>query len=135
MIKQGFAIGNFKWYVMCFYNIATEENLREVNEALRAQGVDINQREKATEILKKPNTGYTHTDMANHSTIICVAQFSEYPELFSTIAHEIRHATNHIAEYYNVPLDSEDAAYLEGEIARNVYKAIALIICPKCNHD
>jgi len=34
----------------------------------------------------------------------------------NTIVHEAKHVQSHICEYYNVPEDSEEAAYLIGYI-------------------
>ena len=34
MISQGFHIGERDWYVMCYYDVHTEEELGEVYESL-----------------------------------------------------------------------------------------------------
>lgn len=39
--------------------------------------------------------------------------------------------TEHISDAYDVDSKSETSAYLQGEISRKMYEAVALTICPK----
>ena len=45
---------------------------------------------------------------------------------------ELKHAVEHISEYYDVCPRGEEAAYLQGEIARNMFAAAAFVVCPMC---
>lgn len=56
-------------------------------------------------------------------------------ELFDTIIHEIRHATDHIGEYYGLKGRGEDSAYLQGEISKRLFPAVAMAVCPKCHEE
>jgi hypothetical protein len=47
--------------------------------------------------------------------------------------HELKHCVEHISDYYGVNPKSETAAYLQGEIARNLFPAVAMAVCPKCH--
>ena len=55
-------------------------------------------------------------------------------EMFDTITHELKHVVEHISGYYGVDPKSETAAYLQGEIARNLFPAVAMAVCPTCHN-
>ena len=56
-------------------------------------------------------------------------------EMFDTIMHELKHCVEHISDYHGVSPKSEEAAYLQGEIARNLFPAVAMAVCPKCHKE
>lgn len=131
MIRQGFHVGRRDWYVMAYYDIRTAADLEDAHEALLAAGCA--EAETATEILARPDTGYTYTDFGEHLTIILVSHATSAEQMYDTIQHELKHATEHIGEYYGVPPRSEQAAYLQGEIARQMFAAAVFAVCPRCN--
>lgn len=47
--------------------------------------------------------------------------------------HEKRHVLAHIEYYYDVDPNSEEAAYLAGELGRLLFPAIAMSVCPNKN--
>lgn len=69
----------------------------------------------------------------NLATMLGQDYATDYDELFNTINHEISHATDHLCEVYGYPTHGEKSAYVNGEISKKMYKAVALSICPKCN--
>lgn len=135
MITQQFYIGNGKdrWKISAYYNIEFITDRDIVYGALTKNGCDEEKARKALRILSRENTGYTFTNFGNKETIVCASCSSDYDEMFSTITHEIKHVVEHISEYYEVDPKSEEAAYLQGEISKQMYKAVAMTICPKCN--
>lgn len=133
MVRQGFWIGDRDWWIIGYYNIKTQDDLNDIFNVLLASGSETEKARQAVKVLSKENTGYTFTNFNEHSTVVCASKASSYDEMFSTITHEIKHVTEHISEYYNVDSKSEKAAYLQGEISKQMYKAIALNICPICN--
>lgn len=135
MIKQGFYIGDRDWYVMVYYNINTDEDLDEITEALIASGQKAAYAQRVVNELMWPNTGYTLTKFGDHFTLICISQATSLDELYNTISHEVRHAADHIGSYYHISARGEESAYLQGEISRNMYEAVALLICPKFNQE
>lgn len=133
MIIQEFGIGNnFDWFVKVFYKINSSNDLQKVAEYLELANADFPTIEKAVETLQNINTGYTFTNFDKRTTIICISNANGYDELFSTITHELKHATEHISEYFNVDCKSEEAAYLQGELSKKMFKAIAMCFCPNC---
>ena len=55
--------------------------------------------------------------------------------MYDSVAHEKKHAVEHISNYYGVDPKSEQAAYLQGELSKQLFPAIALAVCPKCSHS
>ena len=47
--------------------------------------------------------------------------------------HERGISMDYISSFYGVHPKSETAAYLQGEIARNMFPAIAMAVCPRCH--
>lgn len=136
MIQQGFYLEKEipqKWWFMAFYDIKTQTDLEEIFGALLTTRMGW---DKAAEIkaeLTKENSGYTFTDFERHTSIICVSHATDYDELFNTISHETRHATDHLCEFFGYSTNGEKSAYINGEISKQMYKAVAILICPVCN--
>ena len=135
MIQQGFHIGDRDWYVMCTYDIATDYDLREVKKALDALQCSKRVARKAIRTLSKRNTGLTFTSYDERLTLIFISHATMTEQMYDTIQHELKHAVEHISEYYGVNPRSERAAYLQGEIARQMFPAAAMVVCPECNHN
>lgn len=133
MIRQGFYIGERDWWIMVYYNIATGRDIGDIADVLVASGAQHNVVNEACDTLSQRNTGFTFSNLREHSTVICISHATSFDEMFSTINHEIKHCVEHISSYYGVEPTSERAAYLQGEISRQMYKAVALAICPRCN--
>lgn len=129
MIVQGFHIGDNDWWIMCYYDVCTTRNLLEVDEVLHASGVDKETRRKAVENLAKVNTGFTFTSFSSKSTAIFLSRASSPEQMYDSIQHELKHAVEHISEFYDVDSKSEEAAYLQGEIARQMFPAAAMVVC------
>ena len=132
MISQGFHIGDRDWYVMCQYDVRTEKDLAEVYKALMAAGCPDYQAREACMALSRRNTGYTFTNFEDHLTIMVIGESLDPSQLYDTCQHEIKHATEHIGEFYGVDPGSEESAYLQGEIARNMFPAVSILFCPHC---
>lgn len=133
MIKQGFNIGNRDWYIMVYYNVHTDKELIEVADILRSVYCKADIISRAIEVLSEPNTGLTFTNFDEHLTLIFIGRATSAEQMYDTIQHELKHAVEHISSYFDVDPQSEKSAYLQGEIARNMFGAAAMAVCPKCN--
>lgn len=132
MIKQGFSIGDRDWYIMAYYDIKTDNDYDEVEEVLIAGGQKPAYAQKVVTELMHPNTGYTYTKFGEHLSIVLVSHATSFEQMYDTVQHELKHVTEHLSSYYRVDPKGEKAAYLQGEIARNMYKAVAIAVCPNC---
>ena len=117
---------------MIYYDIG-EHDLGEMYDALLASGCPDYMAQRACMVLSSPDKGYTYTNFIDHLTVMFIGKSSSLGELYDTIQHEMKHAVEHIGEYYGVDSKSEESAYLQGEIARQMFPAVALVVCPMCH--
>jgi hypothetical protein len=131
MIQQGFSLGERDWYIMCAYDIRTKRDLAEVRRTLLAAGCDEYKADEAISVLSMWNKGFTFTNFADHLTIVCISKATSAEQMYDSIAHEQKHIVEHISEYYGVDPKGETAAYLQGEIGRQIFPVVAMLICPR----
>ena len=77
----------------------------------------------------KYNAGVTFTNSDYRTSIICINKTTSREELINTISHEADHVQDAICGYYNVPLDSEQAAYLIGYLVGKMYYEARKLFC------
>lgn len=133
MIKQGFYIGDEEWWLMCYYDVWGVDDLREITGVLISAGDTDERIEHALDVLSEKDSGYAYTNFSLRTTVLVTSRTTSAEELFDSILHEIKHATENIGEYYDIDPKSEASAYLQGEIGRNMFRAVAMLLCPKCN--
>ena len=133
MIQTGFYIGERDWWIMASLNV-TGNDLGEVYQALLACSCPNDDAQKACMILSRKNNGYTFTDLEGQYTLMFASKSTSPEEMFDTITHELKHTTEHISGFFGVGPKSEEAAYLQGEIAKGMFPAVAIAVCPIC-HD
>ena len=132
MVQQGFTIGDRNWYVMAIYDINTRRDLEEVRKTLVASGCDRCKIDEAISVLQMWNTGFTFTNLEDHFTVVCISKATSPEQMYDTMQHELKHVVEHISEYYDVDPKSEESAYLQGEIGRQMFPVAAMLICPRC---
>lgn len=132
MIRQRFYIGRRDWEIELFYDIVGERDLEVIYPFLLRYGSDDSEAMRTCMILSKKNTGCTLTNFRKKKSLVLISEAENNEQIYDTIQHELKHVTEHISEYYGVEPTSEESAYLQGEIARKMYEAIPLLICPKC---
>lgn len=134
MVQTEFFIGRRDWLVMVFLDIHGTRDIGEVYRLLMSAGVqDYDVREACMELSRR-NSGYTYTDYGGHLTMMFASRGTSYDELYDTIQHELKHVVEHIGGYYGVDPKSETSAYLQGEIAKQMFPAVAVVVCPMCGH-
>lgn len=132
MVKQGFYVGRRKWYVMVYYDVATADDLREVEETLFAAACPSKTVAEAMSVLSDDNSGMTFTNFADHLSVVFISRATSPEQMYDTIQHELRHVTSHVCEYYGVDPAGERSAYLQGEIGRQMFPAASIVVCPRC---
>ena len=133
MVEQGFYIGRRNWWVMAYYDVRTDADFRKVEGALMASGCPRRMIDDALENLEGWNCGYTFTDFSQRVSIILIGKAESAEQMFDTIVHEMKHLAEHIGEYYGVDSQEELSAYLQGEVGRKMWPAVAMVLCPICS--
>ena len=77
----------------------------------------------------KPNSGVTFTNSEYRSSVVCINKGSTKEQVINTISHEADHVQAALCDYYNVPLDSEQAAYLIGYLVGKMYYHSRRLFC------
>ena len=77
----------------------------------------------------KLNSGVTFTNSNFKTSIVCINKGSTREQIINTISHEADHVQAAICDYYNVPLDSEQAAYLIGYLVGKMYYHSRRLFC------
>ena len=77
----------------------------------------------------KFNSGVTFSNPEFRTSVVCINKTTSREELINTISHEADHIQDTICEYYDVPLDSEDAAYLIGYLVGKMYYSSRRLFC------
>lgn len=77
---------------------------------------------------------YSYANPEKHRAVVLIGPTSSCGEFLDTLVHELRHLTDSIAKSNGVPLDSEEAAYISGDTARELADVIERFICRSvCN--
>lgn len=130
MIFETFDIGNKDWFFEVYLDVG-KDDMAAIYDGLRYAGCPIDSVVDACEVLTGYNKGYTFTNFRKHLTLIYVSRATSSEQMYDSIMHEVRHATDHIGEYYNVHPRGEEIAYLQGEIARQLFPAAAMVTCSR----
>ncbi len=77
----------------------------------------------------KLNSGVTFTNSDYRTSVVCINKGSTREQVINTISHEADHVQAAICDYYNVPLDSEQAAYLIGYLVGKMYYHSRRLFC------
>ena len=78
--------------------------------------------------LGKKDVGFTYTNPSKRISIVGISATSSQEEFFNTMVHEAKHVQSHICDYYDVPEDGEQAAYLIGYIVQQMHKVFKNMI-------
>lgn len=89
--------------------------------------------QEAVSVISKPNTGYTYTNFVERTTLLIVSRATSSEQMFDSIVHELKHVAEHIGDYYGIDSKEELSAYLQGEVGRQLFPAVAYAICPRCH--
>ena len=76
-------------------------------------------------LLWQENTGLCVTNMALRMSLIFIGDADSAEQWWDTLSHELYHAQQAIIEYYNVPPDTEDAAWTMGYLMRKSVELVA----------
>lgn len=128
MIKQLIIVGRNKWDILIYYNVGKRDQ-REIFNTLIDYGCPKEAAKKASYIVSsKLNTGLTFSDTDKNISFVCISKTTSLSELADTIVHELKHVQSHICESYEVDESGEQAAYLIGYLARQVFRFLNKII-------
>ena len=115
-----------KWGIVVCYDLMRKD-VREMRSLMESVGLEDEEIDGYLRmLLYHKNTGMCITNMDLKMSLVFVGQASSMDQWWDTMAHEVLdHAKIAILDYYDVPLRSEDSAWLTGFLMRKVVQLIA----------
>lgn len=128
MIKSNINIDDY-WNIIAFIDIDYNK-YKEIAKELIHQDADIKTINKIYKtISNKYNSAFTYTNSISRTSVVGINKTTSRRELINSISHEADHIQYSICKYYNVPLGSEDAAYLLGHLVERLYISCSHLLC------
>lgn len=133
MITRVFHISQHDWIVKAYID-TTLEDADVILGELKSIGADMDIMSKAYRNLRSGelNTGITYVSPWNRETVIVVSRSTSAEEYFNSIVHEIAHAGVYTCDALGIDLKSEQAAYFQGGLARDLFPCIKGFLCECC---
>ncbi|MBQ7690205.1 MAG: hypothetical protein IJT30_03295 [Muribaculaceae bacterium] len=118
------------WGVLFCYGY-DERDSEDIEAILDNFGLSAHKVAEALNILRNPNTGMTVTQPRLRMSVVFISMATSRGQWVDTIMHELDHVQASMCDYYNIEKGSEEAAYLQGYLARQATPIIEEI-CPFC---
>lgn len=123
MITKYLEVGDNDWGVLLNYDFDLLD-YDDIAAVLYSFGMNERNIRKSMRILSAPNTGMAISNDGLRMTSIYIGRATSPSQFWSTLNHELYHATTAIIDYYGEPYDQEPAAHLHGELMRLAVEAI-----------
>lgn len=128
MIKSTIDVAGY-WSIVLFVNV-DYDNFDIIESSLTNILAPISViDEMYDKISYKYDSGVTFSNPDYRTSIVCINKATSREELINTISHEADHIQDTICNYYDVPLDSEQAAYLIGYLVGKMYYQSRRLFC------
>lgn len=133
MITQEFCLPRYGWRVRVYYAVTTYWRgmiLRDMYDT----GCRGGRLERARRSLASGdvNTGITYSNMSRRETVMVISLTSSPAEFLNSWEHEKKHLARHVEQAFGIDPYSEQAAYLEGEIAQKMFSIAKKFLCEHC---
>ena len=112
-----------KWAFVFAYGIG-EDDVEDVGDWLEALGASRREIARACRVILRTNKGFTYSNSDLRMSVVCISHASSMAQWFDTVAHEVDHLQNTILDYYQVAPGTEDAAWLQGYLVRQIVKVM-----------
>lgn len=114
-----------KWGVVVNYDF-TDMDGEEMSGIMDSFGVSPSSIRRSLSILSSYNSGMTISRDDIRMSAVFIADATSSEQWWDTCTHELLHVWNAICDYYDVPKDSEEAAWTMGYLMRQAVGRIAV---------
>lgn len=116
MIERYIDVDGYWGILFCYdYDRRDYDRMRSI---MRTFGMSEYKIIEAMDVLRKPNTGMTISNSGTTMSVMFVSRATSYSQFVDTIVHELDHVQDAICRHYGVRQGSEDAAWVQGFLAR-----------------
>lgn len=133
MRTRFFEIGDNDWGILLCWDYDSRD-YDDMYAIMDNFGLEEKEITESFKILRKPDTGMTIPDFSSQMSVIFISKTTSEEEWLDTLFHELKHVVEHISLFYRVDPQSEPAAYLQGEIGRQLFPVIMTRLCRKGSH-
>lgn len=125
-MKKDYIDVDGKWGILLIYDYDDRDSdeMSAIMESFGMKERDIN---KSLRILSTYNSGMAVSSLGTKMTAVFISEATSDSEWWSTLAHELKHASDAILDYYGEELYGEPAAYTTGYLMR---KAVEILCAP-----
>lgn len=124
MVTGYIEIPKDNWDIIVVHDYDVEIDYRELRAIMLSFGMKENKVNEAFDVLSYYNTGMAISNIDLRMSVIFISKVTNASQFWDTALHEIFHVCTTIIDYYNIPYDSEDAAYLNGYITKELVELI-----------
>ena len=125
MVTRYLDVPSKKWGIVVVLDYDVDYDYRDLRAIMMSFGLlDEYRIEKSMRILSEPNTGMTISNNDLCMSVVFISDTTDTSEWWDTALHEIYHVSNAIIDYYGVPYESEDAAYLMGYLTKEFIEQV-----------
>jgi hypothetical protein len=123
MMKERYIDVDGAWGILLCYDY-TRGDFDRMRSIMDSFGMSEYRIIEAMQVLRKKNTGMVVSRSDLTMSAMFISPASDHEQLMDTIAHEIDHIQHAIIRHYDVECGSEDAAWLQGYIMREITRII-----------
>lgn len=125
-----------RWSVVFLFSFGTNDMERILDALVWAYAPDSIIRKVSENVSAGYlNEGFTFSEPRLRRSVAAIGKTSSGPEFLNSTVHEITHIAQHISSEDGLELESEDFAYLVGDITAMVSDIVCELSCPHCRHD
>ena len=111
------------WGILLCYDY-TRRDYDRMHAIMESFGMSEYRIIEAMDVLRHKNTGMTVSRSDLTMSVMFVSPATSKEQFMDTMAHEIDHVQHAISRHYDVSCGSEDAAWLQGYIMREVTRIL-----------
>ncbi len=130
MIHQKIFIEKYDWDVSAYFAVSCY-HADEIAEEMKRIGCRRDDIERSWRNMQcgNINNGITYSNSRSRKSVCVIGLASKPSQFLNSLTHEIFHLTIHICKEDGINLESEEAAYLAGDIAEVMHEKAARLLC------
>ena len=125
MVTHYIDVPHQKWGIVIICDFDTKTDYTDISAILKSFGMRRNRIGYAISVLSTPNSGLTVSNDDLRMSAVFIGNTTSYGQFWNTIAHELKHVSDAIIDYYGEAWDGEPAAYLTGYLFQEIVEEIA----------
>jgi len=125
MVTRHIDIDNNKWGILLIFDFDAYNDETDLTAIMRSFGMSRKKVNEALDILSYRNSGMAISNFGIKMSAIFTGNTTSNSQWWNSVAHEMRHVSDAILDYYGNDWDGETPAYLEGYIFQKIVETIA----------